>query len=138
MELKGKRIVVTGGTSGVGRALVEELARENELLVIARGSERLAELGACYGNVDTLACDLSDMEDSREIDRSAGRFGDVGGSREGEDLGEGGGSGVDRVFGGGTSGNEYREGSTAGGDFSDLAGAGLSDFAGCVSEVRVE
>lgn len=75
VELKGKRIVLSGGTLGVGRALVEELAVENELLVIARGSERLEELGRCYGNVDTLACDLSDAAALLDLEREEERFG---------------------------------------------------------------
>ncbi len=74
MELKGKRILLSGGTLGVGRALVEALAAENDLLVIARESERLEELGKCHENVDTLACDLSDAAALRELESQEALF----------------------------------------------------------------
>lgn len=74
MKLKNKEIVVTGGTRGVGLALVEALQVENKLLVIARASERLESLGKRYGNVDTLACDLGDAEALRGLEKSSWVF----------------------------------------------------------------
>lgn len=75
MELKGRRIIVTGGTSGIGRELVDLLAAENEVLVIARASSRLEALGSVYGNVDTLAWDLSDSSRLVELNREKLVFG---------------------------------------------------------------
>ena len=61
MKLKGKRIVLTGGTSGVGRELVECLAGENELIVLGRNAQKLAELRACHPALRTVLCDLADL-----------------------------------------------------------------------------
>ncbi|MDQ8201921.1 SDR family NAD(P)-dependent oxidoreductase [Pelagicoccus sp. SDUM812003] len=74
MELKGKEIVLTGGTSGVGLALVEALQADNTLLVIARQSERLEALKTRKENVDTLACDLGDADQLRRLEQSSWIF----------------------------------------------------------------
>lgn len=71
MELNEKRIMLTGGTAGIGAALVERLAPNNPLLVIGRSERKLAELAKRYGNVDTYVCDLSRLEDLRILERDA-------------------------------------------------------------------
>ncbi len=75
MELKGKRIIITGGSCGVGRELVDLLAAENELLVIARPSDRLEELSRTYEKVDTFAFDLADTAKLEELDGQVPKFG---------------------------------------------------------------
>jgi len=41
-EIKGKRVLITGGSSGIGRALALEFARKGAVLAIA--SRRLEDL----------------------------------------------------------------------------------------------
>lgn len=77
-DLVGKRILVTGGASGLGFAMARAFANVGALvLVISRNEEKLAaaakELGA---NASTLACDLTHIADLpgrvKEIRRTFG------------------------------------------------------------------
>jgi short-subunit dehydrogenase involved in D-alanine esterification of teichoic acids len=55
-----KTILVTGGTSGIGRELVDQLHYQgHELVVVARNQAQLSRLDAEYARVTTYACDLS-------------------------------------------------------------------------------
>ncbi|ESP93734.1 SDR family oxidoreductase [Pseudoalteromonas luteoviolacea] len=60
MNLVNKVIVITGGTSGIGRQIVEQLHTKNKIVVIARKSDRLEQLTRGYKNVVCFAADLSD------------------------------------------------------------------------------
>ena len=47
MKLNGKSIVVTGASSGMGKAIVERFAKEGaNVIAVARRKERLDELAA--------------------------------------------------------------------------------------------
>ena len=47
MKLNGKSIVVTGASSGMGKAIVERFAKEGaNIIAVARRKERLDELAA--------------------------------------------------------------------------------------------
>ncbi len=46
MRLSGKNIVLTGGTTGIGREMVRQLHKGNQLLVMASHQERLDALAA--------------------------------------------------------------------------------------------
>jgi len=53
-------ILLTGATSGIGRALFEQLQKQgHQLLVVARNQERLLALQGDYENVVCYPCDLS-------------------------------------------------------------------------------
>ncbi|WP_417243534.1 SDR family oxidoreductase [Celeribacter sp.] len=68
MKLDGKKILVTGGTRGIGAALVSQLrAKGCRVLVVARDEAQLAVLER--DGVDTLAADLSDPDMPRAIAR---------------------------------------------------------------------
>ena len=61
MELKNKIILITGGTSGIGRVLGERLLAEgNTVILMGRNEEKLA--GTRANGFDTIACDLVSKE----------------------------------------------------------------------------
>ena len=65
--------MVTGGTSGIGREFVTQLAaRGDDIVIVARDTERMAaikaDVEARYGvSVETIAADLSRREDVDQI-----------------------------------------------------------------------
>lgn len=62
MKVNGKRIVVTGGTSGTGYEIVKQLHSENELIVISRSSSKLEEITNEFTNITTFQADLADLK----------------------------------------------------------------------------
>lgn len=65
MKLSGNTLVITGGTSGIGRQLAERLlARGNRVIVCGRRRERLDQLQGQHPGIATFQCDLS-REDQR-------------------------------------------------------------------------
>ena len=67
MQLSGTTVLVTGASSGIGRAAAEELARRGaRLLLTGRDPGRLAEAAARTG-AETLAADLADPSGLAEL-----------------------------------------------------------------------
>ena len=67
IDLSGKRILLTGASSGIGEAGAEQLARHGAtLVVVARRQERLDALAdritTAGGTAISIACDVSDMD----------------------------------------------------------------------------
>lgn len=67
IDLGGKRILLTGASSGIGEAAAEKFARRGATVVVAaRRQELLDELvdriGAAGGSALAHACDLSDLD----------------------------------------------------------------------------
>ena len=60
MKLADKRIVLTGGTSGIGWELARRLCRDNQLVVLSRKSARLDRLRSELPGVEVLEVDLAD------------------------------------------------------------------------------
>ncbi|MBS0578526.1 MAG: SDR family oxidoreductase [Proteobacteria bacterium] len=66
-RVRGQKVLVTGGSSGIGRATARKLAQAGaHVLIVARDTSRLAavreQLTSEGGNVDTYSCDLADPE----------------------------------------------------------------------------
>lgn len=60
MKLQQRTIIITGGTSGIGLALITELAPVcKRLVVIGRNHQALAKLAAQFNNLSTYCCDLA-------------------------------------------------------------------------------
>jgi NAD(P)-dependent dehydrogenase (short-subunit alcohol dehydrogenase family) len=71
-NLEGQRALVTGSTSGIGRAIALALARDGaEVLVhgrdAARGAETVKEIAAAGGKASFVAADLGDADDVRRL-----------------------------------------------------------------------
>jgi NAD(P)-dependent dehydrogenase (short-subunit alcohol dehydrogenase family) len=78
-NLEGQRALVTGATSGFGRAIALQLARDGaEVLVhgrdAARGAETVEEITDAGGKASFVAADLGDAAD---VQRLANEVGDV-------------------------------------------------------------
>lgn len=61
MELKDKRVIVTGGASGLGRAMVDELvSRGAAVTVFDLDAQGLSKLKKAHATVHCVECDVSD------------------------------------------------------------------------------
>ncbi|RJG38281.1 SDR family oxidoreductase [Motilimonas pumila] len=68
MKLKQKTIAITGATSGIGLALVEQLYEHNQLIIIARNQHKINQLSDKYPN---LICIQADLTNQQQIQHAA-------------------------------------------------------------------
>ena len=56
--MKNKVILITGGTSGIGKSLVGQLHKENQVIVCSTNLNRIKECQKQFENVEFLQCDI--------------------------------------------------------------------------------
>jgi short-subunit dehydrogenase len=76
-SLRGRTALVTGATSGIGRAAATQLAREGAEVIVhgrdsQRGEEVVAEIVHALGHARFVAADLSDPTEVRRLADEAG------------------------------------------------------------------
>ena len=75
MEFTGKNILITGGSSGIGEAIIGELSRHKcNIIVLARNEKKLhlitTELQDNPANIHPFRCDVTNKTDVREVFRT--------------------------------------------------------------------
>ena len=70
MKLDKKRIVITGGTSGIGYEMVKLLHPHNEIIVIARNVKKLDDLTKKFQNLIGFQADLSKLGDIEKVGKA--------------------------------------------------------------------
>lgn len=72
MQMTGNTIFITGGTSGIGRALAEQFhSLGNKVIIAGRRQALLDEVAAAHPGIEGVALDISDAAD---IDRVAAQL----------------------------------------------------------------
>ena len=78
MQLENKRIVITGGTSGIGYQMVKNLHPDNQIIVISRNKDKLQALSRECEGVVTYQADLSQLENIEvTADKIVKHFGSI-------------------------------------------------------------
>ncbi len=69
--LKGRRILITGGGSGIGKALAAQLSHHNTVLICGRNESKLKDVANTYKNIRYYVADIARPG---EIDRLFNRI----------------------------------------------------------------
>lgn len=67
MKLNKKRIVITGGTSGIGYEMLKHLHTDNEIIVISRDILKLNQIKQEFNGISTYQADLSKLNDIETV-----------------------------------------------------------------------
>lgn len=82
-SIKGRSVIVTGGSKGIGRGIARVFAAQGaKIMIAARGKEAadaaVAELRAAGGRAEAVSCDVADWDSVRAMVRAtADAFGGV-------------------------------------------------------------
>jgi NAD(P)-dependent dehydrogenase (short-subunit alcohol dehydrogenase family) len=79
-DLSGSTALVTGSTSGIGRAVATDLAAHGAHVIVSgrdagRGEQVVADIRAAGGKADFVAAELADRESTLELARTAVELG---------------------------------------------------------------
>jgi len=75
MKLKNKRILITGGTEGLGLALVKNLIeKDSQIIVCARTKENLEKIKKELKEIETHQCDVSDYSQVEKMIKETGQI----------------------------------------------------------------
>lgn len=130
-SLRGRRAVVTGGSKGLGRAIIEELLSQGcDVITCARDLEPLAALLAAEPRFTAVAADVATPEGRRALlDAINQRFADedviTGAEMRGGASGGGGATTGAESRGGGSGGGASGGGASGGGESGGGGGARL-------------
>jgi len=68
MELSGRTVLVTGGTSGIGLGVAEAFYRSgSKVIVCGRDKKKLTMVEERFPNITALSCDLGDAEQRKAL-----------------------------------------------------------------------
>ena len=68
MKTYGNTILITGGTSGIGRGLAEEFVKRGNIMIICgRREERMKEIQQSFPRIITTVCDVSIVEEREAL-----------------------------------------------------------------------
>jgi uncharacterized oxidoreductase len=67
MELRGRTILITGGTSGIGLTLAKHLIEHNTVLVCGRSNEKLKNAKRMLPDLICLQCDISRADERARL-----------------------------------------------------------------------
>ncbi len=68
MRLNKNKIIITGGTAGIGKALTEKfLELDNQIIVVGRNEKRLNELSKSDKRVTPFKCDITKQDELDEL-----------------------------------------------------------------------
>jgi len=62
-----KTIIITGASSGIGKAAAELLGKENKLILVARTEDKLKEISKNIPNSQFYSCDLMNTEQLEKV-----------------------------------------------------------------------